>query len=138
VGTRPGTADQPDLATLLSTIAHDAKQLLHEQIALFKAEVGQELRRAGGAAAAVSAGGALVAAGGLLSGFTLAHVLHRAFGLPLWASFGLVSGGLGVAGVALLRSGRDGVAGLRPLPQTTEALGENLAWLSDQLNPMTG
>ena len=128
-------AEDVDLRTLLGNIAHDARALLAEQLDLFRAEVGQELRRAGTAAAATAAGGGLAAAGGLLSGFMLAHLLHRVTGLPLWACFGLAAGGIGAAGAALLKAGRDGFAGLRPLPQTSEALGENLQWLRDQLTP---
>ncbi|MBX9580110.1 MAG: phage holin family protein, partial [Gemmataceae bacterium] len=61
------TADDPapDSHTLLGTIAADAKELVAQQVELFRAEVGQELRRAGGAAAAVAAGGGLTVAGGL-------------------------------------------------------------------------
>lgn len=125
------------LGTLVGRIADDAKTLLGQQVELFRAEVGQELRRAGGAAASVAAGGGLAAAGGLLTGFMLAHLLNRTTGLPLWACYGLVGGGLGAAGAKLLLAGRDGFAKLRPLPQTTEALGENLEWLTTHLNPVT-
>jgi hypothetical protein len=138
VGKRPGTANPTDLGTLVGSIAGDATELVREQIDLFKAEAARELRRAGEAAAAAAAGGGLVAAGGLVSGLMLVHLLNRATGLPLWACYGLVGGGLGAAGAALLKAGRDGIAGLRPLPRTTEALGENVAWLKDQLDPVTG
>jgi hypothetical protein len=135
VGKQGEAARDESLGGLLGQIADDAKELLKEQLELFRAEVAQEARRAGGAAASVAAGGALTAAGGLLGGFMLAHLLHRATGLPLWACYGLVAGGVGAAGVKLLLAGRDGFAGLRPLPQTTEALGENLQWLTATLNP---
>lgn len=127
-----------DLGAILGEIAHDAKKLLQEQIDLFKVEVGQELRQAGGAAAAVAAGGGLAVAGGLMAGLTAVHLLHRVTGLPLWACYGLAAGGLGGAAAKLLLSGRDGFANLRPLPQTTAALGENFEWLKDQLSPVGG
>lgn len=136
--TREESPDQQSLGTLLETIGRDARQLLAQQIDLFRAEVGQELRRAGGAAASVAGGAGLTAAGGLISGFALAHLLNRVTGLPLWACFGLVGGGLGAAGVKLLLAGKEGFAGLRPLPQSTEALGENLEWLKEQLTPAAG
>jgi hypothetical protein len=127
-----------DLGTILGEIAHDAKKLLSEQIDLFRAEVGQELRQVGGAAASVAAGGGLAVAGGLMAGLTAVHVLHRATGLPLWACYGLATAGLGGAAAGLLLKGRAGLAGLRPLPETTAALGENLEWLKDRLNPAGG
>ncbi|MBX9624154.1 MAG: hypothetical protein K2X82_10130, partial [Gemmataceae bacterium] len=73
--------------------------------------------------------------GGLMAGFAAAHLLARLTGLPLWAGYGLAAGGLGAAGAKLLLTGRDGFAGLRPLPQTTEALAENAEWLAEHLNP---
>ena len=127
-----------DLGSLLSTIAHDAKLLVEEQLELFRAEVGQELKRAGTAAAEAAAGGGLAAAGGLMAGFAAAHLLNRVSGLPLWACYGLAAGGLGAAGAGLLLAGRNGIAGMRPLSQTTQALGENFQWLREQLAPVGG
>jgi hypothetical protein len=127
-----------DLPTLLGTIAHDAKTLLKQQVELFRAEVGQELRQAGGAAASVAAGGGLAVAGGLMAGFTAVHLLNRVTGLPLWACYGLATAGIGATAAKLLLDGRDGFARLQPLPQTTETLGENLEWLGEQLNPVGG
>ena len=74
-------------------------------------------------------------AGGLLTGFAAAQLIHDATGLPLWLSYGLAAGGLGAAAVALLKRGRDGFADLKPLPQTTAALAENVEWLADRLTP---
>ena len=127
-----------DLRTLLNTIAHDARTLLRQQLDLFRAEARQELRTVGGSAGEVAAGGALTVAGGLLAGFGAAHLLSRLTGLPLWAGYGLTAGGLGAAGVKLMLDGRDRLGRLQLLPQTTEALGENLEWLEDQLTPGGG
>ena len=133
------TAEVAELATLVGDIVHDSGKLLGQQLDLFRAEVHQELRQAAGAAASVAAGGGLAAAGGLLTGMMLAHLVQRVTRLPLWASYGVVGGSLAVAGGALLRSGRDGLAGVQllPPPQTAEAAEENLAWLKEQMNPAT-
>jgi len=138
VAKRTEQPEQAKLGELLRTIARDGRELLVEQLELFRAEVGQELRQAGVSAAEVAAGGGLTAAGGLLTGFMAAHLLNKLLGVPLWACYGLVGGGIGAAGVALLRAGTNGIAGLQPLPQTTESLGENLEWLAGQLNPAAG
>jgi len=127
-----------EYGTILSEVARDAKTLVKQQVALFRVEAGQELRRAGGATAAVAGGGGLAVAGGLLGGFAAAHLLNRVTGLPLWGCYGLAAGGLGAAGAKLLLAGRDGFAGLEPLPQTTAALGENLEWLAERLAPVGG
>ena len=135
MGKNAGAEALADLGTLVGRIADDAKQLLGQQVELFRAEIGEELRRAGGAAGSLAAGGGLTAAGGLLGGFAAVHLVRRVTGLPLWACFGLVGGGLGAAGVRLLLAGQDGIVGLRQLPQTAETLGENVRWLANELNP---
>ena len=133
--TTPTTVAKPDLGDILRGLADEAKHLLGQQVELFRAEVGQELRKAGGAAAAVAAGGGLAAAGGFLAGLAAARGLSRVTGLPLGWGYALAAAGLGAAGAKLLLAGRDGFAGVRPLPQTTDALGENLEWLTGQLTP---
>lgn len=127
-----------ELLELVREIVQDSRQLLGQQIELAKTEVGGELRRLAGAGVSVAAGGGLAAAGGLMSGLMLVHLLRRVTGLPIWACYGLLGGSLGAAGLALVRSGRETLAGLQfPPPQTTQAVEENLEWLQDQLTPAT-
>ena len=135
VAKQSGGSDDGDLRTLLGNVAQDAKRLVSQQIELLRAEVGQEMRQAGTAAASVAGGGGLAVAGGLLTGFAAAQLIHAATGLPLWMCYGMAAGGLGAAAVALLKSGRDGFADLKPFPHTTAALGENVEWLADRLTP---
>jgi len=135
VANQSTNSEEGDLRTLLGGIVRDSKQLISQQFDLLRAEVGQELKEAGTAVAECAGGGGLAAAGGLLSGFALAHLIHDVTRLPMWVCYGLAAGGLSAAGVAMLRAGREGFANLRPLPQTTEALGENLEWLKDRLIP---
>lgn len=125
-------------AELLGDISRHLGQLLAQQLDLARVELGQELRKAGSAGAALAGGGGLAAAGGLLSGFAAAHLLRELTGLPLWLCYALAAGGLGAAGAALLIAGRDGLASLRPLPETVGALGENVQWLREQLAPAAG
>ena len=125
---------EPTLPALLGDIAADARTLVAQQLDLFRAEAGTELRRVGGAAAAVAGGGGLAVAGGLLSGMAVAHLVHKATGLPLWASLGLTGGAAVAGGAVLLKRGRDGVAGVR-FDHTAAALGENAAWLQARLTP---
>jgi len=135
VAKQKAQSEESDLRTLLGSIVNDSKQLISQQVDLLRAEVGQEVRQAGTAVAECAGGGGLAAAGGLLSGFALAHLIHDVTRLPMWMCYGLAAGGLGAAGVALLRAGRNGLAELRPLPQTTQALGENVEWLKQRLLP---
>ena len=127
-----------DASELLGDITRHAGTLVVQQLDLARAEIGQELRRAGTAAASLAGGGGLAVAGGLLGGFAVAQLLRDITGLPLWLCYGAAAGGLGAAGGMLLKSGRDGLAGLKPLPETVAAFGENVEWLKDQLTPAAG
>jgi hypothetical protein len=124
-----------DLATLVAGIARDTGTLVGQQIDLLRADLLAEARRAGTGVASIAAGGALVASGGLLSGMMLAHALQRATRLPLWTCYGLVAGGLGAAGLALMRQGREQIASVQlfPPPETAAALQENAAWVKERI-----
>jgi hypothetical protein len=136
---KPSDVENMDLPTLLKEIGRDTGTLVTQQVELIRAEVGQELRRAGEGAAAIAAGGGLAAAGGLLSGMMLAHLLERTTRLPLWMCYGAVGGGAIAASLALLNKGRHDIAAvqLTPPPETTEALKENATWLQGQVGLQT-
>ena len=133
--TKPAESDT-DLADLVTGLAADFRRLLGRQADLLRAELGQELRRAGHASLNVALGGGLGAASGLLSGFALAHLLHRVTRLPLWACYGGAAGACGAAAAALVKGGVDQLSNVRLVPpETTAALGENLTWLKEQVTP---
>jgi Putative Actinobacterial Holin-X, holin superfamily III len=130
---RTAAADRVNLEHLLGDLVRDGRHLLEQQFDLFRTEASVVLRRSGEVAGAVTAGGGLMAAGGVLAGLSGAHLLHRATGLPLWACFGVTGAALAASGVRLVRAGRERAAAVRPFPQSAAALGENLAWLTNQL-----
>jgi hypothetical protein len=124
-----------DLAALAGTVIHDAGKLLAQQVDVARAEVRQDLCQVAGGAAALAAGGGLAAAAGLSSGLMAAQLLHRSTRLPLWSCYGLVAAALGAAGAALLQTGARRLATVQLLPQTTQAVAENVAWLKEQIRP---
>jgi len=134
---RAKNLEEVALTELVGGIVHDAGTLVSQQIDLLRAEVLQELRRAGTSAVTLAAGGGLLAAAGLLSGPMLVHLLHRLTRLPLWVCYATVAGSMGAAGVALLRTGGRGLGQVQlfPPPQTAEVARENLAWLQGQVRP---
>jgi hypothetical protein len=129
------SAGEPDLLTLVGDIVRQSEELITQQFSLLKTELREEVQKAGGAAAALAGGAGLLAAAGLLSTQALAHLLHRASGLPLWACYGVVAGALGAAGGGLLAAGLKKAAhlDLGAFPQTAEALKENLSWLKERV-----
>jgi len=125
-----------NLGEIVHGIVHDVGTLLSQHVDLLRGEVRQELHRAGDAVMTTATGGGLVAAGGLLSGLALAHLLHKATGLPLWCCYGAAAGTCAAAGAALVRRGGTQLSDL-PLvpPQTKAAVEENLTWLKEQVSP---
>jgi len=118
----------PGMGGLVSGIVQDAQELISQQLALFKQEMRQDLRKAreGVVFMALSAGTLLI--GSLLLGLMLVHLLNWLVPtLPLWACFGIVGGSLAVIGAILAFQGRDKFEHMMP-EQTTKALEENLEW----------
>ena len=134
MGKKATTATEPGFTELVDGIVTDAHQLISQHLDLLKQEIKQELLQVKSAAVSTGAGAGLVALGGILGTQMLVHWLHKSTGLPLWGCYGIVGGLLGAAGAGLLnQAGRQAArVRLASLPQTTEALKENLAWLKEQ------
>jgi hypothetical protein len=136
-GKKASSGDQ--LTALAEGVIRDVRKLIAEHVDLLRAEVRQDLRRAGTAAASLGAGAGLAALGGVMGTLMVVHLLHRATRLPLWTCYGLVGGTLGVGGAALLYSGAREVAELgRIAPETTRAVREDIAWAKEQALPARG
>ena len=123
---------EPDVPTLVSEVASDARKLVVQQVELFRAELGQSARRVGTAAGTTAAGGGLMAAGGLLAGVAAVHLIRGVTGLPLWMCYGLAAAGGTAAGRQLIRTGVRDLSDVNLLPKTIEAAGENMLWLRDR------
>ncbi len=123
-----------EMADLVRAIAGDAERLLVQHAALARAELRDGLGRLPGAMATIGAGAGLVAAGGVLGTLMVVHGLHKSTRIPLWGCYGLVGGALAAAGCGLLTAGARRATGLRLVPrETIAALGEDVAWLKDQI-----
>lgn len=118
-------------SALLSDLAAETGTLLRQEISLFKAELSENLGRAGRGVGFLVAG-ALLAFSGWLA-LLAAAILGLALVLPGWAA-ALIVGGvvLGIAGL-LLWLGRSRIApeGLVPR-RTLESLREDEAWVREQ------
>jgi hypothetical protein len=135
----PKAPSGEQFASLAEGVLTDVQKLIADHIDLLRAEVRQDLRRAGTAAASLGTGAGLAALGGIMGTLMVVHLLHRATRLPLWTCYGLVGGALGVGGAALLSSAAREVAQLgRVAPQTARAVREDIAWAKEQALPARG
>jgi hypothetical protein len=123
-------APERSTATLVSGIIADAQHLIGQQLAMFRQEIQDEVRKGVHAAVALAAGVGITMAGSAMVLWMLPLLLHWTVPeLPLWACLGIVGsvvaavgGGLALLGVRKIRS-------CSPLSnEAVEALKENFTW----------
>jgi Putative Actinobacterial Holin-X, holin superfamily III len=129
-------SSEPSLAQLLTGIVNDAKELMHQELALAKHEIREDLRKTKTAVLSLGMGIGVAAIGGLLLILMLVHLLHALAGLPLWACYGIVGGVLAMIGGVLLLIGKTTIARIEVVPQqTAETMKENIQWIKEQVTP---
>jgi len=119
--------------SLVRGIVDDAQNLMKQQLALFQAEIKEDLRKTKEAVVSMAAGVALAAVGGILLCVMLVHLLHWAFPetLPLWSCYLIVGGALAALGGGLAYAGARRMSSFNPLPdESVQALKENIQWIA--------
>jgi hypothetical protein len=128
----PNTSE-PSLTSLVNGIIRDAQDLVHQEIALARREVRDEIEKAKQAVVSLSVGVATAAVGGLFLLLMVVHILQEEAHLKLWMSYLIVGGILAVVGGVLYAMGRTKAGDIRLVPkQTAETLKENVQWLKRQ------
>jgi tetrahydromethanopterin S-methyltransferase subunit C len=103
----------------------DVRELFREEVALARAELRQEVRKASSAGVGFGvAGVSLLFAVGCVV-VALALGLAALFDWPAWSGFALVAVLLAVVGVVGYAAGRRAVSAFQPLPRTVHTLKEN-------------
>lgn len=123
---------EPGLAALLTKLFRDAETLLLQQLALFRAELGENAGRMLGGLLVLLAGSAVALIGGLALVAAIILLLGRF--MPLWAASALVGAVFVAIGVALILYGRRRMARASLVPrQSWQALRETGDWLREEL-----
>jgi len=121
---------QAKVGTLLGGIMQDARQLMVQQLTLFRVEITNEAHRVVNACIPLIAGVVV----GLVALFILAmasvyFLCHVVPELPLWGGFAIVGGVIALLAVGLIAWGRSILKTVSPLPdKSMEGLKENLQW----------
>jgi uncharacterized membrane protein YqjE len=124
------TGDQ-SVTSLVRGIVNDAQELFRQQIALFKAEVREDMRKTREAALSLVIGVGVTFFGVLLLLFCVVYAIGLA--LPLWASFLIVGGVVLAIGIGLMYAGKRRFESFNPLPdQSAQALKENVQWITNR------
>ena len=127
----PGS--EASLASLLSGIVNDAKNLLIDEVTLAKLEMQSELHKTKEAAISFAIGAGIAVVGGFLLLFMLVYLLAALTTIPLWGCFGIVGIVLLGVGLIFLSRGKHTAEEIdASLPKTTTTVKENAQWLKEQ------
>lgn len=133
------TSSDPSATSLLAGIFKDVQELFKQQLALFQAEIKDDLKKTKDAALSLAVGAGIALVGGFMLCFMMVHLMHWAIPaaggpqVPLWVCFATVGGVFTVLGGALVYAGKKKFDSFNPLPdQSVEAMKENVQWI---MNP---
>jgi hypothetical protein len=132
-GDEPRVRSGRPVAALLSDLAGETSTLVRQELALFKAELNENLAQIGLGAAALAAGGVIAFSGWLA--LVAAAIFGLSYVLAPWLSaliIGVVVIALG-AGLALFGKSRLKADALVPR-RTLNSLREDEAWIRDQIS----
>ena len=121
------------IAALLADLANETGTLVRQEIALFKAEIGEKLGRLGTGSGAIAAGG-LIAFSGWLA-LIAAAILGLAKVVAPWLAALIVGVVVLAIGAGLLFFGKSRLAADTLVPRRTlNSLREDEEWIRDQIS----
>jgi hypothetical protein len=130
-----GATDEPiaserSMATLVNGIIADVQHLIAQQLAMFRQEIQDELRKGLYAVIALALAAGVSAVGGVMLLLMVPLLLHYLVpALPLWACLGIVGGVLAVVGGGFAFVGVWKIRSCHPLSNpAVEAFKENFQW----------
>ena len=123
------------VTSLVSGIVSDAQDLFRQQLAMFRAEIKDDLRQTIGILIAILSGGFMVAVSGAIFCFMLVYLLHSlAPALPLWGCFGIVGACVALVGGITAYVAVSRFKTFNPLPdESVQALQENVQWIKNRM-----
>ena len=122
---------EPSVTGLVSGIVQDVQKLIQQQLALFKHEIRENLRKSKEAALMLGLGIGIGSVGGLLLSFMLVYLLNWAFPkLALWICFLIIGMLASAAAGGLFLAAKKKLESVSAVPeQSVEAFKENVQWI---------
>jgi len=127
--------ERTSIPGLIKGLLDDARDLIREEIQLARAEIREEV--AGLRTVAIAFGVAAVVGllGGMLLAIALGGALAYALKWPSWAGYGVMAVIFLGAGWGLCLFARERMRVIRAIPNTTETMKENIAWMQNKSAP---
>jgi uncharacterized membrane protein len=118
------------LTGLLRGVVDDTRELFHQEVALARAEIREEIGKAAGAATSMTVAAVVGALGVVFVLLALGHAIAAAFDWPVGAGYATVGILLVPVAAILYGRGRDQARTIHPkLPKTSASIQENKEWL---------
>jgi integral membrane sensor domain MASE1 len=124
--------DRETIAGLVRSLLEDTRELIREEIALARSEIREEMTAV--QTVGVAFGTAAVAAliGVTILCVALGGAVADMLNWPPWSGNAIVAVLLLAGAFFAMRYGRARLGAIRALPQTTETLKENIAWIQSK------
>jgi fructose-specific phosphotransferase system IIC component len=124
--------EQTSIPGLIKGLLDDARNLIREELQLARAEIREEVS----ALQTVTIAFAVAAVVGLMGAMLLSVALGGALAYflrwPSWAGYGIVAVLFLAGGWGLCLYARGRLSAIRAIPNTTETMKENLAWMQNK------
>ena len=124
--------EQTSIPGLIKGLLDDARDLIREELQLARAEIREEVS----ALQTVTIAFAVAAVVGLMGAMLLSVALGGALAYflrwPSWAGYGIVAVLFLAGGWGLCLYARGRLSAIRAIPNTTETMKENLAWMQNK------
>jgi len=127
--------ERTSIPGLIKGLLDDARDLIREEIQLARAEIREEISALQTVTMSFAAAAAAALLGAVLLAIAIGGLIAWALSWPTWAGYGIVAILLliGAGGCALYARSRLRV--IRAIPNTTETMKENIAWMQNKSVP---
>jgi fructose-specific phosphotransferase system IIC component len=124
--------ERTSIPALIKGLLDDARDLIREEIQLARAEIRDEVSALTSVVIAFAVAAVVGLMGAMLLSVALGGALAYALRWPSWAGYGVVAILFLAGGWGLCLFARGRLRVIRAIPNTTETMKENLAWMQNK------
>jgi len=124
--------ERTSIPALIKGLLDDARDLIREELQLFRAEMREEVSKLQTVAIAFSVAAVVGVLGGMLLAIALGGALAYFLHWPSWAGYGVVALVFLAGGYGLCLFARARMRVIRAIPNTTDTIKENIAWMQNK------
>ena len=121
--------ERTTIPALIRGLLDDARDLIREELQLARAEIREEVSQLQSAVIAFAVAAAVGLMGTMLLSVALGSAIAYFLRWPPWAGYGVTAILFLAAAVGLSLYGRGRLKAIRAIPETTDTIKENLAWM---------